>query len=155
MGATEGSWVGDWHGGICVWKASPSSGVGVAHTWRCLGTSVLWSLGTSAVPGAYLLVHRDRAQQVGAREEQVGRGQGRVSDFSVPPRAGATCSIRFEPSHTVGCIPTCPLGSSGGYLAHKTQGAEHKRAKEAQNEALAWHLPRHCLKKPRNEEACQ
>ena len=47
----------------------PPAGGGVAHTWRCLGTSILWSLGTSAVPGAYLLVHRDRAQQVGAREE--------------------------------------------------------------------------------------
>lgn len=124
--ATGGSWVGDWHGEIWIWKASPSSWVGVAHTWRCLGTLVLWSLGTSAVPGAYLLVHRDRAQQVGVREEQVGRGQGRVSDFSVPPRAGATCSIRFEPSHAVGCLLTCPLGSSGEYLA---QGAEHKRAK--------------------------
>ena len=123
-------------------QARASSGVGVAHTWRCLGTSVLWSLGTSAVPGAYLLVHRDRAQQVGAREEQVGRGQGRVSDFSVPPRAGATCSIRFEPSHTVGCIPTCPLGSSGGYLAHKTQGAEHKsKYINTHSNVLAWRIP--------------
>lgn len=80
----------------------------------------------SAVPGAYLLVHRDRAQQVGVWEEQVGGGQGRVSDFSVPPRGRNTCSIRFEPSHAVGCLLTCPLGSSGEYLA---QGAEHKRAK--------------------------
>lgn len=89
MEATGGSWVGDWHGGIYVWKASPSSWVGVAHTWRCLGTLVLWSLGTSAVPGAYLLVHRDRAQQVRSVGGASWQGPGKGIRLLCPTQGGS------------------------------------------------------------------
>lgn len=96
------------HDGICGWKALPGIWVEDAHTQRCLGTSVLWSLGTSAVPGAYLPVHRHESQQVGAWEEQNWQGLAKGIRFLCPSQgkshllhAGlsqATQQVAFPPA---------------------------------------------------------
>jgi hypothetical protein len=81
---------------ICIWKALLISCVKEAHTERCLGTSVLWPLGTSAAPGDYLCLGSDKAQQAGAWEEQNWQRLAKGSSFSVLHRARATCSMQIH-----------------------------------------------------------
>ena len=61
----------------------------------------------------------------GASWQEPGKG----IRFLRPTQGGSHLLRWFEPSYTVGCFPTCPLGSSGEYLAQRTQGEEPKRAK--------------------------
>lgn len=67
-----------------------------ARTERCLGTSVLWPLGTSAAPGDYLCLGSDKAQQAGAWEEQNWQRLAKGSSFSVLHRVRATCSMQIQ-----------------------------------------------------------
>jgi len=86
------------HDGSVFGKPSLSGYVEDAHTERCLGTSVLWPLGTSAAPGDYLCLGSHKAQQAGAREKQNWQRLAKGSSFSVLHRVRATCSMQIQDS---------------------------------------------------------
>lgn len=81
---------------VCIWKALLISCVEVAQTERCLWTSVLWPLGTSAAPGDYLCLGRDEAQQAGTWKEQNWQRLAKGTSFSILHRARATCSMQIQ-----------------------------------------------------------
>lgn len=109
----------------------------VAQTERCLWTSVLWPLGTSAAPGDYLCLDSDKAQQAGAWEEQNWQRLAKGTSFSVLHRARATCSMQIQAKRHSRLLCYLRLVSVANALSKGYKSAEPRGLQASQSTALA------------------
>lgn len=103
-------------------------------------------MGTSAVPGAYLCMARDRCRRRVACKKQIGRERLAMgTDVSFYMRESHLPHAGSSQPH-IRLFPTCSSGLSGKCQHKGCRNAEQKRA-IGKSKHSRWHLLRNCLKK--------